>query len=59
LWRLASRGFSWYLRSGFPSYDLIYGSLSAIVVLLLWIYLSNIIVLLGAHVCAAINEQRE
>ncbi len=58
LWRLASRGFSWYLRSGFPSYDLIYGSLSAIVILLLWIYLSNIIVLLGAHVCAAINEQR-
>ena len=59
LWRLASRGFSWYLRSGFPSYDLIYGSLSAIVVLLLWIYLSNIIILLGAHVCAAINEQEE
>jgi len=57
LWRLASRGFSWYLRSGFPSYDLIYGSLSAIVVLLLWIYLSNIIVLLGAHICAAITEQ--
>jgi uncharacterized BrkB/YihY/UPF0761 family membrane protein len=34
-------------------YEIIFGSLSAIVVLLLWIYISSLILFFGAHLCAA------
>jgi membrane protein len=53
VWRVASMGFQWYLASGFSRYDVIFGSLSAVVVLLLWIYISSLILFFGAHVCAA------
>ena len=53
LWRLASSVFQWYLGSGLARYEVIFGSLSAIVVLLLWIYLSSMIIFFGAHLCAA------
>jgi membrane protein len=52
-WRAASNLFQWYLRSGLARYDVIFGSLSAIVVLLLWIYISSVIFFFGAHLCAA------
>ena len=53
LWRLATGIFQWYLGSGFARYQLIFGSLNAIVVLLFWIYLSTMILFFGAHICAA------
>jgi membrane protein len=53
LWRLASMGFQWYLASGFARYEVIFGSLSAVVAILLWIYISSMILFFGAHVCAA------
>lgn len=53
IWRVASAGFQWYLGSGFARYEVIFGSLSAIVVLLLWIYISSLILFFGAHLCAA------
>ena len=53
LWRLASMGFQWYLASGFARYEVIFGSLSAVVAILLWIYISSLILFFGAHVCAA------
>jgi len=56
IWRVTSIVFSWYLSSDLPSYELIYGSLSAIIVLLLWIYISSLIIFLGAYLCAAINQ---
>ena len=40
--------FVWYLRSSFPHYNVIYGSVGAVLALLTWVYLSAIIVLLGA-----------
>jgi membrane protein len=52
-WELATAGFTWYLTSGIPRYELIYGSLGTVVVLMLWIYISMLIVLLGAHLGAA------
>ena len=51
---LTTRLFSWYLTSGMARYQIIYGSLGAVVALLLWIYLSSLIVLFGAHLSAAI-----
>jgi membrane protein len=56
MWRLASRGFSWYIHSGFSRYEFVYGSLNTIVVLLLWIYIISMITLFGAHLCAAIPQ---
>ena len=53
LWRVASAGFQWYLASGFARYEVIFGSLSAVVVIMLWIYISSLILFFGAHVCAA------
>lgn len=49
----ATAGFSWYLTSGIVRYDLVYGSLGAIVVLMFWVYISSLIILYGAHLTAA------
>lgn len=53
---LATSVFSWYLTSGrgLSNYNLVYGSLGAIVALLFWIYLLSIIVLFGAHLASSI-----
>jgi membrane protein len=53
-WEGAKRGFTWYLGSGLVRYRLVYGSLGAVVALMLWIYLSNWLALFGAHLSAAI-----
>ncbi len=54
-WELATSGFTWYLTSGIPRYELIYGSLGAIVILMFWIYISSLIILYGAHLAAAVE----
>lgn len=53
-WELAQRGFSWYLTSGWARYQLVYGSLGAMIAFLLWLYVSGLIVLYGAHLSATI-----
>lgn len=58
-WELAKSAFSWYLRSGFVQYELVYGSLGTVVALLFWIYISAQITLFGAHLSAAIDRQTE
>jgi membrane protein len=56
-WVLATRAFTWYLSSGIAQYELVYGSLGAVVVLLFWIYLSSLITLFGAHLSAAVAHR--
>jgi len=58
-WHLAAQGFGWYLGSGLAGYELIYGSLATIITLLLWIYMSNFIILFGAHLSSAIAHTSE
>jgi membrane protein len=53
---LASAGFSLYVSS-FGKYDEVYGSLGAVAVLLLWIYVSAFVVLLGAEVNAEVEAE--
>jgi membrane protein len=54
-WEIGKSIFGWFLSSGLASYQLVYGSLGAVVALMLWIYLSSVITLLGAHLSAAIT----
>ncbi len=49
LWLVASLGFSFY-TSHFASYEVAYGALGGVIVLLLWMWLSSIAVLLGAEI---------
>ena len=57
LWVLTTRGFMLYLAN-FPSYNRIYGSIGAVVALLMWLYVSAYAVLLGAAVDAERNRFR-
>jgi membrane protein len=56
LWRVAFDGFSWYIaRSGLT---LIHGSIAAVVVFLLWIYVSSVILMYGVEFTAAYARLR-
>ncbi|MCB2136655.1 MAG: YihY/virulence factor BrkB family protein [Rhodobacteraceae bacterium] len=54
LWAVASLGFSSYLAN-FGSYNRVYGSIGAIIALLMWLYISAYIILLGAAVNAEMD----
>jgi len=49
VWILGSLGFSVYV-SNFGNYNMVYGSLAAVIVLMLWLYLGAFAVLLGAEI---------
>jgi membrane protein len=57
LWVLASIGFSFYV-SRFSSYDATYGTLGAVIVLLVWIYVISIAMLVGALVNRELRRVR-
>lgn len=57
LWALAARGFMLYLAN-FPSYNRVYGSIGAVVVLQIWLYVSAYTVLLGAAFDAERHRKR-
>lgn len=56
LWLVASALFSFYV-SNFGNYNKTYGSIGAVVILLLWFYLTAFIVLLGAALNAEMEHQ--
>jgi membrane protein len=55
---IVTLAFTWYLRSGFAKYSLVYGSLGAVAALLFWIYLLSFMVLFGAYLSAEIAMHR-
>ncbi|MDX9864401.1 MAG: YihY/virulence factor BrkB family protein [Anaerolineaceae bacterium] len=59
LWRMVTTLLTWYLSSGFIYYDVIYGSLSTTIISLFWLYLSNYVLLLGAHLCVSITQNMQ
>jgi len=55
-WAGVSIGFSVYLAN-FNSYNAVYGSIGAVIILMMWLYLSVWAVLLGGAINAEIDEQ--
>jgi membrane protein len=56
VWLVASIGFSWYLEN-VANYNATYGSLGALVGLMLWIWLSSFILVVGAELNAETERQ--
>jgi len=56
LWVAASGGFKLYLNY-FNSYAATYGSLGAMIILLLWLYLTALVILMGGAINAILDEK--
>lgn len=57
-WIAASIGFALYVTN-FGSYNATYGSLGAVIVFLIWLYITNCAILLGAEINAELERGRE
>jgi len=58
VWVLASLAFAFYVAN-FSSYDKTYGSLAGLIVLLLWLWITNLALLFGAELDAELERGRE
>jgi membrane protein len=58
IWLVASAGFALYVTN-FGSYNKTYGSLGAVIVFLVWLWITNLAVLLGAEFNAELERGRE
>ena len=58
VWILASVGFGVY-AANFGSYNKTYGALGGVIVLMLWLWLTNVALLLGAEVDAELERARQ
>jgi membrane protein len=56
LWIAASAGLSFYLTN-FASYNEVYGSIGAVIGMLLWLYLSAYLILLGAVLNSLVHRK--
>ena len=54
-WMVISIGFSFYVEN-FAHYSLIYGTMGAMIVLLMWLYMTALVLILGAEFNAALTE---
>lgn len=57
-WLLVSYGFSFYVNN-FGNYSMMYGSLGAVIVLMIWFYLSGIIIILGGEINALSSKLKD
>lgn len=58
LWQVASLAFSYYVSS-MGNYSATYGSLGGVIVLMLWFYISGIIIILGGEINALTELKRK
>lgn len=59
VWALASAAFGLYLGSGLSSYGATYGTLAGVIIFLLWLWITNLALLLGAELDAEVERSRE
>jgi membrane protein len=58
LWILASAAFAFYV-SRFSSYNETYGSLGGVIIFLVWLWISNTVILLGAELNSELERSRQ
>ena len=58
-WMVLTYGFNWYLQSGFANYNVLYGSIGAVIALIFYLYLANYVVLLGAELTAQLGASKD
>lgn len=56
LWVIACIAFSFYVEN-FAHYSVLYGTLGAFIVLLLWLYLTSVVFIMGGEINALIDER--
>jgi membrane protein len=56
LWMVGSLGFSWYVNN-IAHLDIVFGSLGAVIALMVWVWFSTMVVLIGAELNAEIEHQ--
>jgi membrane protein len=59
LWLLASVAFRIYVSSDFNTYNKTYGSIGTVIILLLYLYISSLVVLFGAELNATLVRMKE
>jgi membrane protein len=57
LWQVVSLGFSFYV-SNFGSYSATYGSLGGLIVLMLWFFLTGLILVIGGEINALLHRRK-
>jgi membrane protein len=58
LWILASAAFAFYVAN-FASYNKTYGALGGVIIFLVWLWITNVVILLGAEFNAEIERGRQ
>lgn len=58
VWLIASAGFAFYVAN-FSSYNKTYGAFGGVIVFLVWLWISNMAVLLGAEFNAELERERQ
>ena len=56
-WMIVSVGFSFYVEN-FANFSVVYGTLGAVVVLLMWLYMTAVILIMGAELNATLAHIR-
>lgn len=56
IWLLGSFAFGFYI-SNFGNYSKTYGSIAGIIILLIWLYLTSFIIIIGAEINAIIHQK--
>ncbi|MBE5661171.1 YihY/virulence factor BrkB family protein [Staphylococcus sp. SS21] len=56
IWLVGSFGFGWYI-SNFANYSKTYGSIAGIIILLVWLYITSFIIIVGAEINAIIHQR--
>ncbi|MEU9271751.1 YihY/virulence factor BrkB family protein [Streptomyces sp. NPDC048251] len=57
IWMIASAGFALYVAN-FGSYNKTYGALAGVIIFLVWLWITNLAILLGLEFDAEMNRQR-
>ncbi len=57
-WVIASLGFAFYIAN-FASYNRTYGSLTAVIILLVWLYYTNLLLLIGGELNAVLARRED